>query len=58
LTTPSRGCDKGTAFRTLFGILNGRGSDQPSEKPNIPGSYFEYKMKDPDDNTVDVSEEG
>jgi len=28
------------------------------EKPNIPGSYFEYKMKDPDDNTVDVSEEG
>ena len=32
--------------------------EQPLTKPNIPGSFFEYKMKDPDNNPVDVSEEG
>lgn len=43
------------AFRKKMRAL---GIDQPLEKPNIPGAYFEYKMKDPDGNTVDVSDEG
>ena len=43
------------AFRAKMKEL---GINQPLEKPNIPGAYFEYKMKDPDGNTVDVSEEG
>lgn len=43
------------AFRVRMKEL---GINQPLEKPDIPGSYFEYKMKDPDGNTLDVSEEG
>lgn len=38
--------------------MKAEGLDRPLEKPNIPGSYFEFKMKDPENITVDVSDEG
>ncbi len=43
------------AFRTKMKDLD---LERPLEKPNIPGAYFENKMKDPEGNTVDVSQEG